>query len=120
MLVPRAQSRPCRLTSMQFESGKYWPNDQETPVDQFYLTDPLVLTSENQTQFGSVCTSPGDGAGSGTLNINFRLSMQSDIEPAPNGIVTIRALGITNKLVKCEVPESAPVTRCKKRKRRHS
>lgn len=105
---------------MQFETGKYWPNDQETPVDQSYLTDPLLLTSENQTQFGSACTAPGDGTGSGTLNIDFRISMQSDTEPAPNGIVTIRALGITNKLVECEAPGSVPPTRCKKRKRRHS
>ncbi|KAL2105719.1 hypothetical protein VUR80DRAFT_9591 [Thermomyces stellatus] len=111
---------PCRLTSIQFEAGKYWPNDQETPVDQVYLTDPLLLTSENQTEFGSPCTAVGDGPGSGTLNINFRLSMQSDTDPAPNGIVTISALGIANKLVECDAPESAPVTRCKKKKRRPS
>lgn len=120
MLVRRTYTTLRKLTPLQFKSGKYWPNDEETPVDQFYLTDPLLLTSENQTQFGSECTAPGDGAGSGTLNINFRLSMQSETEPAPDGIVTIVALGITNKLVECEVPESAPVTRCKKRKRRHS
>lgn len=87
-------------------------------MDQFYLTDPLLLTPEDQSLFGSVCTAAGDGAGSGTLNINFRLSMQSDVEPAPNGIVTITALGITNMLVECEAPEPSPVTRCKKRKKR--
>lgn len=103
---------------VQFESGKYWPNDAELPVDQNYLTDPLLLTADDQTEFGSVCTAAGAGPGSGTLNIGFRISMQSDVEPAPDGIVTVTALGITNRLVECEA-EAAPVTRCKKRKRQN-
>lgn len=102
---------------MQFESGKYWPNEEGLPVDQNYITDPLLLTAENQTEFGSVCTAQDAGLGSGILNLWFRISMQSDTEPPPNGIVTVTALGITNRLVECEV-EVPPETRCKRRKRR--
>ncbi|SPO05252.1 uncharacterized protein DNG_07939 [Cephalotrichum gorgonifer] len=108
-----------------FKTGKYWPNlDRDTPVDQRYITDPLLLTSENKTEFASVCTGAGAGASSGTLNISFRLSLQSDVEPAPNGIVAMSALGITNRLVKCEgvEEEASPPGKCRrgKMKRRHA
>ena len=84
------------------------------------MTDPLLLTAENQTEFGSVCTGAGEGPGSGTLNIGLRLSLQSETEPVPDGIVTMRALGIGTRLVECAASEApAPGSKCRKKKRRH-
>ncbi|MBE3043893.1 hypothetical protein IMZ48_15225 [Candidatus Bathyarchaeota archaeon] len=86
-------------------------------MDQNYLTDPLLLTADKQTELGSVCTAEGAGPGSGTLNIGFRISMQSDAKSVPDGIVTVTALGITNRLVECEAAEVPPETRCKRKRR---
>lgn len=78
----------------------------EQAVGQTYVTDLLPLTAENQAELGSVCTADGEGPGPGMLKIGFQVSMESEVDPAPNGIAVVTSLEITTRLVECEVPEN--------------